>query len=46
MLALVVLIYLGLEALFSPWARSLTGAPTLTGEWVGEMTTESCKCGF
>lgn len=39
--ALFVLIYVGLEALFTPWARSLTGAPTLTGEWVGEMTTAS-----
>jgi hypothetical protein len=41
MAALVVVIYLGLEALFSPWARSLIGGPTLTGEWVGEMTTAS-----
>jgi hypothetical protein len=41
MAALVVMIYLGLEALFSPWARSFTGGPTLTGEWVGEMTTAS-----
>jgi len=41
MAALVAAAYLLLEALFTPWARSLTGAPTLTGEWVGEMTTAS-----
>jgi len=41
LVALVVVIYLGLEALFTPWARSLTAGPTLTGEWVGEMTTAS-----
>jgi hypothetical protein len=28
-----------LQAAFYPWARSLTGAPTLTGSWLGELTT-------
>jgi hypothetical protein len=28
-----------IEAAFTPWARSLSGGPTLTGEWLGEMTT-------
>jgi hypothetical protein len=43
--ALVVLIsvtgagYLLIEAAVFPWGRSLTGAPTLTGRWIGEMTT-------
>ncbi|MCL2346263.1 MAG: hypothetical protein FWC58_10485 [Desulfobulbus sp.] len=42
-IAIVVLIavYQVVEAILFPWARSLTGAPTLTGEWMGEMTTAS-----
>ena len=28
-----------LEALAYPWARSLTGGPTLVGEWQGALTT-------
>jgi len=39
-LAVIVPFWL-LEALFNPWAVSLTGAPTLTGEWQGQMTTAS-----
>jgi hypothetical protein len=31
--------FVAIEAVLSPWARSLTGGPTLTGEWLGEMTT-------
>lgn len=31
--------FIVIEAVFTPWARSLTGEPTLTGEWLGEMTT-------
>jgi hypothetical protein len=27
------------EAALYPWARSLTGGPTLVGEWQGELTT-------
>lgn len=38
---LVVLPFYVLEAIFNPWAVSLTGAPTLTGEWEGKMTTAS-----
>jgi hypothetical protein len=30
-----------IEAAFNPWARSLTGAATLTGEWLGVMTTST-----
>jgi len=28
-----------LEAVLTPWARSLTGGPILVGEWYGEMQT-------
>jgi hypothetical protein len=28
-----------IEAVAAPWARSLSGGSTLTGEWLGEMTT-------
>jgi hypothetical protein len=28
-----------IEAALTPWARSLSGEPTLTGEWLGEMMT-------
>ncbi len=37
--AVAVALYVLIEAAFSPWARSLTGAATLTGEWLGHMTT-------
>lgn len=37
----VVLVYLLIEAILTPWARSLVGGSTLTGEWQGEMTTPS-----
>jgi hypothetical protein len=30
--------YVLLEAILAPWARSLVGDSTLTGEWQGEMT--------
>lgn len=32
-------LFFGLEALLMPWARSLTGAPTLTGAWMGQFVT-------
>jgi hypothetical protein len=32
-----------LQAVFHPWSRSLTGAPTLTGTWLGELTTPTGK---
>ena len=32
-------VWILIEAVFTPWARSLTGGPTLTGEWLGQMTT-------
>ena len=28
-----------IEAALDPWARSLTGAPVLVGEWLGHLTT-------
>ena len=27
-----------LQAIFTPWGRSLTGGPTLTGRWLGEIS--------
>jgi hypothetical protein len=36
--AAMVLIVL-IDTAINPWARSLTGGPTLTGEWFGRMTT-------
>ena len=32
-----MIIIMLLEAVFTPWARSLKGGATLTGEWVGEL---------
>jgi hypothetical protein len=29
------------QAIFHPWGRSLTGAPTLPGKWIGEGATPS-----
>jgi len=40
-IVVVIGVYQVVEAILFPWARSLTGAPTLTGEWMGEMTTVS-----
>lgn len=37
--AVAVVLFVLIEAAFSPWARSLTGGATLTGEWLGQMTT-------
>lgn len=31
------------EAALNPWSLSLTGGPTLAGEWFGEMTTPTGK---
>ena len=42
MAALAVLAYsalLVLDTAFHPWARSFTGQPTLTGEWLGTLKT-------
>ena len=39
--ATVVLLITVIESLSTPWALSLTGAPTLTGEWVGTVKTKS-----
>jgi hypothetical protein len=41
LVALVVGCFLLIEAAFTPWARSITGGPTLTGEWMGEIRTAS-----
>lgn len=32
-------VLVGLQASFYPWGRSLSGAPTLTGRWLGELVT-------
>ena len=40
-IAVVLVLPLGIQAVFRPWARSFTGAPTLTGGWYGEGTTPS-----
>lgn len=37
--AAATVVWMLIEAAFTPWARSLTGGPTLTGEWLGQMTT-------
>jgi len=39
--AALLLLPLAIQAVFRPWARSFTGAPTLTGGWYGEGTTPS-----
>lgn len=39
--ATVVLLITVIEAVSTPWALSLTGAPTLTGEWVGTLQTKT-----
>ena len=35
-LLVIFVIIILLQAAFTPWGRSLTGAPTLTGRWYGE----------
>lgn len=48
-LVLTVLMFLfgeGFDAAFYPWAHSATGSPTLTGSWVGKLSSNPARIIF